>query len=194
MRWIAAVAGALLLAGCASTVPVPPEPTGEELDALIARELDLQWQYVGLTPDAPRPAVERIRIVPMGEAEQVHRECMVEAGYGGFRVVEASIFGGASNLERLAIYTCSAQYPVMPANYGLFGEAELGYLYDYYRDVTAPCLEAAGVAVAGPPTREEYLASGSFSLGLWTPHVGAEEAGGALPHACPSVPPGFRPF
>ena len=44
------------------------------LAALSARELALQWQYVGLTPDAPRPTVERIRIVSMDEAEQGHRD------------------------------------------------------------------------------------------------------------------------
>ena len=194
---LAAAAVVLLLAGCAPVAQLPPEPSGAELDALIAQELDFQWQYVGLTPDAPRPTVDRIRVVSLEEAEQVHRECMVEAGYGNFRQVTASIYGGASNLERLAIYICSAQYPVPPSSYGLFSDEQRSYLYDYYIEVTVPCIESTGLTVDSVPTREEFLAPETHMLGLWMPYrsVRTETDVAYLANTkCPYVPDGFNPF
>jgi len=191
------IAAVLLLAGCVPVSQVPPEPRGAELDALIAQELEFQWQYVGLAPGDARPAVDRIRIVSLDEAEEVHRQCMVEAGYGDFRQVTASIYGGASTLERLAIYTCSAQYPVPPSSYGLFSEAQRGYLYDYYTRVTVPCIESSGLTVDSVPTREEFMAPETHMLGLWHPYrsVRTETDMSYLSKTkCPYVPEGFNPF
>jgi hypothetical protein len=171
MRWLAVVVVAVLaLAGCAPVATVPAQPTGEELDDLIARELELQWQYVGLTPGDPRPTVDRIRIVSLDEAEHVHRECMVDAGYENFNVVAGAIYGGATTLERLAIYVCSAQYPVLPSAYGLFSAAQREYLYDHYVTVTVPCLESSGVRVDNVPSRAEFTASKEGVFSLWTPY------------------------
>ena len=182
----------LLAAGCTSTIAVPPEPTGAELDRLIALELDVQWQYVGLTPDAPRPTVDRIRIVSTEEAEQVHKQCMVEAGYDNSRT---NTTFGADNFERLAIYTCSAQYPLPPASYGLFSEAQLEYLYDYYVEVTVPCIEASGVEVAEVPTRDEFVQQQAYLFETWVPY---RQLQGDLSYLsstkCRYVPEGFGQF
>ena len=185
------------LAGCAPVAPVPDEPSGDELDRLIALELDFQWQYVGLTPDAPRPTVQRIRIVSMDEAEEVHRQCMVDAGYENYRFVETSIFGGAGNPERLAIYTCSAQYPTPPSSFGLFSEAQLDYLYDYYIEVTVPCLEATGIGVDDVPDRAQFADSATGILTLWNPYreVGdVRQATYLAESKCSYVPEGFALF
>lgn len=189
---------ALLLAGCAPTAAPPPQPSGDELDALIAFELDMQWQYIGLTPDSPRPAVERIRIVSMEESEQVHQECMVAAGYENYRFVTAAVFGGASNLERLAIYTCVSQYPVLPSSYLLFSRAQLAYIYDFYRDVTVPCMVGAGIAVDAAPTRDEFIASPPAPFNQWNPY--SAYAGNRVLDdylvdvKCPYLPPGIVTF
>lgn len=198
MRHVALAALMLVaLAGCAPVTQVPGEPTGEELERLIAIELDYQWQYVGLTPDAPRPTVERIRIVSMDEAEEVHRQCMVDAGYENYRFVKASIFGGAGTTERLAIYTCSAQYPTPPSSYGLFSEAQLDYLYDYYREVTVPCLEATGIPVEQLPSRAEFHDSQRGMFAIWNPYnsVGEVRQISYLAESkCSYVPEGFTLF
>ena len=191
----ALLALAVLLAGCAPVVEVPPEPTGDELDRLIDLQLDLQWQYVGLAPDAPRPAVERVRIVPMSEAEDVHRQCMVDAGYVNYRFASAAIFGGASNAERVAIYTCAAKYPTPPASYALFSEAQLDFLYDFYIEVTVPCIESTGISVAGVPSREEFMQPPTYVLDTWVPY---RELEGDLSYLagtkCRYVPEGFPSF
>ena len=198
MRIVAVAALVLLLAtGCTPTLAVPDQPTGEELDRLIARELDFQWQYVGLTPDDPRPEVERIRIVSMGEAEAVHRQCMVEAGYERFNVITAAIYGGAGKEQRLAIYTCIAQYPTPPASFGLFSEAQLDYLYDYYMQVTVPCLEANGMAVAAIPSREDFLVPSTQLKQVWTPYYSVDsnrDVRFLMSDRCRYVPEGFSPF
>lgn len=198
MRFVALAA--LLLAalvGCAPVTPVPKQPTGDELDRLIAQELELQWQYVGLTPDSPRPTVERIRLVSMDEAEAVHRQCMVDAGYENFRLTEAAIFGGASTSERLAIYICSAQYPVPPSSYGLLSEAQLGYLYDYYIEVTVPCLESTGIDVTEVPDREQFVDSKTDLFTMWNPYsaLGEQKQVTYLAQSkCSYVPEGFNLF
>jgi len=190
---LAAVA-VLLLAGCVPVSQLPPEPRGAELDALIAQELEFQWQYVGLVPGDPRPTVDRIRIVSLDEAAEVHRQCMVEAGYADFRQTAASIYGGASTDERLAIYTCSAQYPVPPSSYGLFSEAQLGYLYDYYVDVTVPCIEANGMTVTTVPSREQFVSAQRSLRRVWQPWDSVDFDGVIPGGRCAHVPEGFDPF
>ena len=195
-RALLALAAVLLLAGCAPVSRVPPEPTGAELEALIAKELDFQWQYVGLTPDAPRPTVQRIRIVSMEEAQQVHRDCMREAGYEGNRINTSSTFG-ASSYERLAIHVCSAQYPVPPSAFGLFSEAQLDYLYDYYVDVTIPCMAASGVSVASIPSRQQFVAPATQLQQIWMPYLSVttdQDLTVLMNEKCPYVPEGFTNF
>ncbi len=184
----------LLATGCTSTIAVPPQPTGAELDRLIALELDFQWQFVGLTPDAPRPTVERIRIVSLDEAEAVHQQCLVDAGYAASRV---NTTFGADNFERLAIYTCSAQYPTPPSSFGLFSEAQLDFLYGYFMQVTVPCLEANGVTVPAIPTRDEFLVPSTQLKQVWIPYYSIEadrDLGFLMGDRCRYVPEGFPSF
>jgi hypothetical protein len=186
---------AVLLAGCAPVSAVPPEPSGAELDALMALELDFQWRYVGLAPDDPRPAVERIRVISPTEAQTVYRQCMVDAGYEKFNVITASIYGGASTEQRVAIYTCTAQYPTPPSSYGLFSQAQLSFLYDYYVEVTVPCIESSGVAVTRMPTREQFVQPPGYPFETWVPYRELEgDLGYLATTKCPYVPEGFTQF
>jgi len=195
-RRVAAIAAAVLLmaTGCTSTLAIPAQPTGEELDRLIALELDFQWQYVGLTPDSPRPEVERIRIVSMEEAEAVHTQCLIDAGYENTRLTTTF---GADSYERLAIYTCTAQYPTPPASYGLFSEEQLDFLYDYFMQVTVPCLEANGVTVPDIPSREDFKVPSSQLKQVWIPYYSIDldrDVAFLMTDRCRYVPEDFPSF
>ena len=195
MRGLALAAVVLvLLSGCVPTRALPPQPTGDELDKLLALELEYQWQYVGLTPDSPRPTVERIRLVSMTEAEAVHKECMTDAGYDSYSSGTAAVFG-STNFERLALYTCSAQYPVAPSNMNLFSDAQLGFLYDYYQTSVIPCLRSAGVKVVDVPSLQDFEETANSQLySAWSPY--AELTASTLDRyiyseRCPNYPEGF---
>ena len=195
MRRLALAAALLvLLSGCVPTRALPPQPTGDELDSLLALELEYQWQYVGLTPDSPRPTVERIRLVSMTEAEAVHKKCMTDAGYDSYSSGTAAVFG-STNFERLALYTCSAQYPVAPSNVNLFSEAQLRYLYDYYETSVIPCLRAAGVLVGDVPSLEEFVETANAQLySMWSPYAaltGSYLDSYIYSERCPNYPDGF---
>jgi hypothetical protein len=70
-------------------------------------------------------------------------------------------------------------------------EADLIFLYDYYRLRLAPCLDTYGFHYLAPPTREAFVESG----GNWSPYDslftglmdGPEIL--ALTQACPELPP-----
>jgi hypothetical protein len=70
-------------------------------------------------------------------------------------------------------------------------EADLIFIYDYFRLRLAPCLDAYGFSYLAPPTREAFIASG----GNWSPYDslftalmdGPEIL--ALTQACPELPP-----
>ncbi len=183
----------VMLSGCVPTRALPAPPIGAELDELIAAELDLQWQYVGLTPDSPRPTVERIRIVVGAEAEAVHNQCMIDAGYDEYGT-DTSTYFGASNFERLALYTCAAQYPVPPSALGLFSVEQLDFLYDYYETSAVPCLKASNVPVDEIPSREEYLNPPPGQFFAWSPYgaLRGEPLGDYVSQVkCPYYPEGF---
>ncbi len=185
---------AVVLAGCSPVSALPPEPSGAELEALIALELDFQWQFVGLTPDTARPAVDRIRIVSMEEAEAVHKQCLLDAGYENVRV---NTTFGADRDERLAIYTCSAQYPTPPSTFGLFSEQQLDFLYDYFTRVTVPCLEANGVPVPEIPSREAFGTPSTQVKQVWIPYYSVDrdrDVSFLMADRCRYIPEGFPAF
>lgn len=70
-------------------------------------------------------------------------------------------------------------------------EADLIFLYDYFRLRLAPCLDSYGFSYLAPPTREAFIESG----GDWSPYDslftglmdGPEIL--ALTQACPELPP-----
>lgn len=189
-----ALAALLLVAlsGCVPTRPLPPQPSGAELDELIALELDLQWQFLGLTPDSPRPTVAQVRLVADDEAVEVHKQCVLDAGYDGYGTDTAA---NAGTFERLALYTCVAQYPVAPSNLNLFSKEQLSYLYDYFESTVIPCLRAADVPVEDIPSRDEYIEGSRGKVYSWTPFGALENTPldrYVVTEKCPAYPDGFR--
>ena len=70
-------------------------------------------------------------------------------------------------------------------------DADLIFLYDYYRLRLGPCLDLYGYSYLAPPSREDFVASG----GNWSPYDSVFQAMLsvedllALNNACPELPP-----
>jgi hypothetical protein len=179
----------VVLTGCVATTDAPPPPTAGELEALTRVELDLQWQYIGLTPDIVRPAVMIERYIDVDEIPIVVGGCMEDAGYPDYASATGNSISATDDLLRLALYTCVARYPLDPAVFGIYSLAERERIYDYYRDRLVPCIEAAGYQVDAPSRADFLERTGGFTSVLWTPFDGvvtrsaAEEA--LLDEACP---------
>ena len=190
---IAALAISSLGACATATRPIPPNPKGPELTELTNRELDLQWQYIGLTPDSPRPTVKVVRFIGPDEAKQVYSDCMTESGFPFYGANGPT--DDADNYERLAIYICTAKYPQPPATYGLYSAAQHDFLYDYYLDTLIPCVRSSGIKLNDVPSRDEYKSTTSFS---WSPLDQLSKVGDDLRFViesrCPAYPSGFRPW
>jgi len=159
-----------LLAGCVTAGEAVPEPTVHELETLNERVRQLQWQFLQFSPDSPRPPVDFVSFVDPANTEQAYAACMQAAGHEGWTPSNSSALGGPPIGERLDLYICIAQYPIAPSYYGLYTPAQLGAIYDYYRDSLVPCIRAAGVGVGEPPTRAEFVAIPKGFRVLWTPY------------------------
>lgn len=164
-----ALAASVLLTGCAVDRGEVPRPTGSELEVLNQRVRDIQWQVLQFPPNAARPAVEFEEFVDPDRTGEVYTACMVEAGHTGWTPTNVGAFGGPSSAERRDLYVCVSRYPLAPSNYGFYTSAQLDALYNYYRDLLVPCLEASGIAVTAPPSREDFTDAAGFGL-QWSPY------------------------
>ena len=84
-----------------------------------------------------------------------------------------------------------------PPPYGLFSEEQLNFLYDYFLEVTVPCLEANGVAVPALPSREDFLVPSTQLKQVWIPYYSLEMDGNVaflMTDRCRYVPEGFPSF
>ena len=164
-----AVALALLvgLTGCVQSRPLPPQPTDAELAVLNARVQDIQWQYLGFTPDAPRPDVEFVEYVQPEATAAAYGACMTDAGFPDY---DPYATANDDVGQTRALFVCISAYPLEPRYYNLFTTRQLEFLYDYYQEAVIPCLRGAGVDVGAIPTREQFTeplrGGGAY---LWNP-------------------------
>jgi hypothetical protein len=143
--WVAVVATATLLAGCATSVPAGP--TDADLEAYTARSLDAAWAQVASTVE--RPSVARERYITNAQYVPVMGACMSKPG---------------STDAAVAWFICQSKYPVTPAEYRVLSDAQVDYLYAYLKRWTIPCLQLHGYAV-------ELIPATRFAQygGLWNP-------------------------
>ncbi len=184
-RLLLIAAACLLLCGCVPTRSIPQQSDADRAD-LTDRALAAQWQYLGFTPGSERPVVAVERYVTVEEQAEVLRSCVADAGY------ELGGNGSASQAE--AIYRCNARFPIDPSVFGLYGAAELGFIYDYYLDGLIPCLAARGFAPDRLLSREEFLEP-TTTLFIWSPYdeIPLERFDlEYLGSVCPAMPPELR--
>lgn len=178
---IAALAASVtVLSGCAAGDPVPPGPTDAEINTVIDREMVQRWDALGLPATITRPNIARIELAKPTNWSYLQLACYQAAGLdardvsGDFTVAgylpgypAQVVPHGAS----IAIYTCQAQYPMDPRLVGYLTDAQVLYMYDYFRDRLAPCLELLGYPVPPAPPRGQYI--DAVRLGLfWNPYYG----------------------
>lgn len=175
---LALAASALLLAGCAATPVVPPGITTEEFEAIIDQQNAGWWESIA--PGEPRPVIEPIEYLQLGEESALVQQCILDANIDG--VTESP--GGSINFNYdpadpksnnafdRANYICAMQYPYDrsdPAAMGYFSEAQLGYLYDYFAERSVPCLRMLGYSVSDPPDRQQFVDK-FYVNGWWMPY------------------------
>ena len=152
-----AVVAALLLAGCTVTpVAEPLSGLSPEEEQLYAQSFALQWSGIEVAGD---PVVGVVAYVPSAGWGTAVAGCMNAAGYPDYGVTATGMTYPAreDDAEALALYTCIGEYPVQADFSSYANEAQLGYLYDYFRDSLVPCLATEGYTVPGAaPTREQF--------------------------------------
>ena len=173
MRAVAvACATVLMLTGCVQVVQPPaPETDNAARDAYAEQWIDSMWSNSTI-PDQ-RPADIAVTFVKQGEWGPAVQACMEESGYAGYVGQGDSLSWSGpeiSEAEELTRLVCMSTYQSDPQ---ILSAAQLGYLYDFYRDSTVPCLELAGVEVVDAPSRAEFIESG----GGWFPAMFAQGDG-----------------
>jgi hypothetical protein len=203
----AALLALAVLSGCASTTQPPAGGfSAAERMAYAEQSADRLWQsspFPDQRPDGITPVL--VEGDTWGSAVVL---CLADAGFDGYTAQGGGVSwsgGNESEEEQLARLTCFTSFVQDPAAAGQLNSAELGYLYDYYREVTVPCLTMAGVTVVDAPTRAEFIEMG---VG-WSPDLSVRAmtgdsvelgqspwyrsaAGTPLGERCPSWPPEWQ--
>lgn len=175
------------LTACASspTVRVTDEEEREYIErekVLLAEELKIE------NP----PEVDVVRFVDWDEVQQVLDECLAKAGFpnGGPSP------DGQEELQALAEYRCSLEYPIKFQYLQDGGDAEAERAYRYVSDYLVPCLTANGHRISGAPSLKTYQEAWRSGQ-PYTPYsqVGADSvtdqtAYTQLSYNCPQTPPG----
>lgn len=207
-RALAAVLALMVLTGCVQVARPPAHGlTAEQSMAVANARADQVWSTSPYGESTPRDF--DVTIVSAGEWPYATVRCMADAGFYDYSVVgsEGVSFEGTEmhEGEMYAQLRCFAGIQADPNELGGLNPDEFGYLYDYYRQTTVPCLQMAGVEISEPPTRAEFIES----QGNWAPNptlegnpVSGFEAGqsawnrstpgGDLLARCPVWPPEWQ--
>lgn len=161
------------LAGCVTPREPPPGPSVSELENRAASRIDLAWANTGLEGKVDRPSVAMVSATATFDqlAACVDSSGCSNWGIGdGIDGPELSL-GGAGEYpeqQQLSFYICFASYPA-DLTFGevRLSDAQLDYLYDYYRSWVMPCLAIDDVVPTRVPTREEFT-SGEWRG--WNPY------------------------
>jgi hypothetical protein len=173
-----------------------------DADAAVQAQLDGQWEMVLATsPDAVRPTIEMIRYVSGHEWAGVMEGCMHDLGWPDTKATpdggldSGRIENSQVGARDLAMYTCSAKYPIDPKYSIPLTNDELSELYDYLANELQPCLEEEGYEVPDAPSRETFIESYT-ETGGWNLYEnvfgGGQDEWYAINEKCPQVPDGFN--
>lgn len=178
VRVVGLAASVLLLAGCATPAPIPPGATDAEAERVVAEQLVHYWSALGLGQSQNgRVVATRIAFTTADSWASQQVTCLVAAGLdarevsGGFAIDSNGALSQADGID--AQLTCLAQYPVDPRVDGFLSDAQALYMYDYFTQRLAPCLELLGYDIPPAPDRNSYVHL--LRVGVpWTPYEGAD--------------------
>lgn len=180
---------ALVLAGCTVAAP-PPALTAAEIDELRQRRADFRWEQTGLD-ESLRPPLPRVTALAPADYFDAVEKCLSNAGFDAN--VEPA--GPTSAEHKIAVFVCESSFEYEGEWQNWFSDAQLDYLYAYYRDFLVPCLEQHGYSVANAPTAGQFRAgSGGWHpyFAIAAPHRDALLRDDRLPLECPAVPEGLH--
>ena len=197
-RALAALLLLVALAGCSTVSAPPPGLSQAERAELRSKITDSRWAATGLYPDQ-RPATPPVTTVSLEEWGYAYVKCMTIAGFDSYVAGPDGSYtrqdGDYTDAEVVANYVCDISFEIEDQYDGWFNDAQLDYVYDYYRQSLVPCLERRGLEVAQAPTRNEFHAT----FGSWHPYFALVEserrelsADASVPVECPAVPPGIQ--
>ena len=208
MRRVLVAASLLLLVGCSATPAPEPGLDAADVDELRDYLIDIYWASTGLSDDL-RPPRSSVTVVDGSDRDAAYVKCMNNAGFdnydaipgGGYTIGDASMDDRRDD-ELIADYVCGTSFEIDGQFDGVYNDAQLDYLYDYYQQILVPCLQVLDYQVAEVPTRAEF----SGNWGGWHPYYSVEalrqEAffeDKRVPSECPPTPagiadPGFAVF
>lgn len=201
----AAVALALLtLTGCVQVARSPAPGLSDAARTTYGEQnLDRFWNQSGL--EDRRPADIEVAFVDAQAWGDAVVDCITSAGYPGYTSVGGGIsYSGDQSLpdERYTMLVCLSRWQVDPEQAGVLNNAQLNYVYDYFRDVTVPCMALAGLPVTEAQTRAQFIETG----GYWRPYAAGDDLSSfdlgqspwyrSVPNndlaaLCPTWPPGL---
>ncbi|MEZ3162125.1 hypothetical protein AB1K54_16545 [Microbacterium sp. BWT-B31] len=165
---------------------------------LLDQQIEAAWDNThALFPDLDRPDVTTVRMVARTEWAQTILACMTDAGYSG-RAVEDGSFQTGSIDPTIApqyytqLFVCKAEYPIDPRYLAPFNVEQIEYLYAYFRDQLAPCLEEHGYTPSKLPSFRTFSDGWTDESARWTPYADviptSESAWLELQQSCPQLP------
>ena len=178
-------ASVVLLSGCAEHRHAPPSGLSAEEFAQYHDYLGQRmWQGTGL-PESLRPEITPEIVEPEEWTDRL----------GSCDDMAATAMAAGEQAAIISEYSCRMRYQLTPGVLTLLNEAQLDYLYDYYKDTLVPCLRIRGVEVPEVLTREEAVDVGRFGAYPWNPYAAMGDftrddvRDSTTWSACPPFPP-----
>jgi len=207
-RVVAALATTFVVAALATACTADsPGPAASSEDsstpdaadlAARAKALDELAHEYGL---AEPPAIEPVHWYDGPEQGPAMVKCLTDAGFSvvvhdGSTDYDVRVSAEQESAFNLADYTCKAKYPLRAVDSSPPSDDVIREIYDYRKDVVAPCLAEHGHTVSSAPSWETFRDSLLAKATVWNPWADVASQSGisgeefeALEVACPQAPP-----
>ncbi len=145
--------------------------TEQQLLDLRSDRLTRTAQEMGL---AHPPTVELVRWVDPTDMAPTRVACLADQGFaatadGGSGITYGEVPPSQEEAFKAAVYTCEAKYSLHPYYELPKSAAALSKAYQWYTEVSTPCLKAEGYDISEPPSKEAWLAVATNGGAYWSP-------------------------